>query len=46
MRVFKSRILRGIFGPKMDEITGSWRELHENYDSYLWPYVMRVSKAG
>ena len=30
MRVFENRLLRGIFGPKRDEVTGKWRKLH-NY---------------
>jgi hypothetical protein len=28
LRVFKNRVLRGIFGPKRDEVTGEWRRLH------------------
>jgi hypothetical protein len=28
LRVFENRVLRGIFGPKRDEATGSWRKLH------------------
>jgi hypothetical protein len=27
LRVFKNRMLRGIFGPKRDEVTGEWRKL-------------------
>jgi hypothetical protein len=27
-RVFQSRVLRRIFGPKRDEVTGEWRKLH------------------
>jgi hypothetical protein len=27
--VFENRVLRRIFGPKSDEITGEWRRLHE-----------------
>jgi hypothetical protein len=27
-RVFENRVLRGIFGPKRDEVTGEWRKLH------------------
>jgi hypothetical protein len=27
-RVFENRVLRRIFGPKTDEVTGEWRELH------------------
>jgi hypothetical protein len=26
--VFESRVLRGIFGPKRDEVTGGFKELH------------------
>jgi hypothetical protein len=28
LRVFKNRVLRRIFGPKRDEVTGDWRKLH------------------
>jgi hypothetical protein len=28
LRVFENRILRRIFGPKRDEVTGGWRKLH------------------
>jgi hypothetical protein len=28
LRVFENRVLRRIFGPKRDEITGEWRELN------------------
>jgi hypothetical protein len=28
LRVFKNRVLRRIFGPKKDEVTGEWRRLH------------------
>jgi hypothetical protein len=27
-RVFETRVLRRIFGPKGDEVTGGWRKLH------------------
>jgi hypothetical protein len=35
LRVFENRVLRRIFGPKRDEITGEWRKLYkkELYDS-------------
>jgi hypothetical protein len=29
MRVFENRVLRGISGPKGDEVTGGWRKLHK-----------------
>jgi len=28
LRVFEKRVLRRIFGPKWDEVTGEWRKLH------------------
>jgi hypothetical protein len=28
LRVFENRVLRRIFGPKRDEVTGKWRRLH------------------
>jgi hypothetical protein len=28
LRVFKNRVLRRIFGPRRDEVTGEWRKLH------------------
>jgi hypothetical protein len=27
-RVFENRVLRRIFGPRRDEVTGGWRKLH------------------
>jgi hypothetical protein len=31
LRVFENRVLRRIFGPKRDEVTGGWRKLHGLY---------------
>jgi hypothetical protein len=28
LRVFENRVLRRIFGPRMDEVKGEWRKLH------------------
>ena len=28
LRVFENRVLRRVFGPKMDEVRGEWRKLH------------------
>jgi hypothetical protein len=28
LRVFENRLLKRIFGPKRDEVTGEWRKLH------------------
>jgi hypothetical protein len=46
LRVFKSRSLRKIFGPKRDEVTGEWRRLHneELYDLCFSPYIIRLVK--
>jgi hypothetical protein len=30
LRVFKNRVLKRIFGPKRDEVTGKWRRLHSD----------------
>ena len=36
LRVFKNRVLRRIFGPKRDEITGEWRKLHTEELNFLY----------
>jgi hypothetical protein len=47
LRVFENRVLRRIFGPKRDEVTGGWRELHneELHVLYSSPGTFRVIKA-
>jgi hypothetical protein len=47
LRVFESRVLRGIFGPKRDEVTGEWRKFHnvELNDLYSLPNIGRVIKS-
>jgi hypothetical protein len=47
LRVFENRVLRRIFGPKRDEITGEWRRLHnkELYALYSSPNIIRVMKS-
>jgi hypothetical protein len=46
LRVFENRVLRRIFGPKRDEVTGEWRRLHheELYALYSLPDIIRVIK--
>ena len=46
LRVFENRVLRRIFGPKRDEVTGQWRKLHneELNDLYFSPNIVRVNK--
>jgi hypothetical protein len=45
--MFKNRMLRGIFGPTRDEVTGGWRKLHNeefhNLDSL--PSIIRMVKS-
>jgi len=45
LRVFENRVMR-IFGPKRDEITREWRELHNKVlnDRYYPPNIVRVIK--
>jgi hypothetical protein len=47
LRVFENRVLRRIFGPKMDEVTGKWRKLHneELRDLYSSPSIIRIIKS-
>jgi hypothetical protein len=34
--VFENKVLRRIFGPKKDEVTGEWRKLHSKELSDLY----------
>jgi hypothetical protein len=43
LRVFESRVLRRVFGPKRDEATGEWRGDELN-DLYSLPNIVRVVK--
>jgi len=46
VRMFQSRLLRKIFKPKQEEVTGSWRRLHyEVYDTYSSSDIIRVIKS-
>jgi hypothetical protein len=46
LRVFENKVLRRIFGPKRDEVTGERRRLHNKqlYALYSSPNIIRVIK--
>ena len=48
LRVFENRLLRRIFGPKREVVTGEWRKLHneELTDLYSSPNIIQVIKLG
>jgi hypothetical protein len=45
--VFENRVLRRIFGPKRDEVTGGWRKLHneELRNLYSSPSIIKTTKS-
>jgi hypothetical protein len=45
--VFETWVLRRIFGPKRDEVTGEWTKLHneELHDLYSSPSIIRIIKT-
>ena len=47
LRVFENRVLRRVFEPKMDKVTGEWRKLHNEdlTDLYSLPNNVRVVKS-
>jgi hypothetical protein len=47
LRVFENRVLRRIFGPRSEEVTGGWRKLHneELRNLYSSPSVIRTIKS-
>jgi hypothetical protein len=47
LRVFENRMLRRIFGPKRDEVTGGWRKLYneELHGLYSSPSIVRMIKV-
>jgi hypothetical protein len=46
LRVFENRVLRRVFGPKRDKVTGEWRKLHneELHDLCSSPNIIRIIK--
>ena len=47
LRVFENMVLRRIFGPRRDEVTGEWRRLYneELNDFYSSPNILQVIKS-
>jgi hypothetical protein len=47
LRGFENRMLRRIFGPKRDEVTGGWRKLHngELHNLYFSQSIIRMIKS-
>jgi hypothetical protein len=47
-RMFESRVLRRIFGPKRNEYTGRWRKLNneELHNFYSSPSIIRMIKSS
>ena len=47
LRVYENMVLRRIFVPRMNEVTGEWRRLHneELNDLYSSPNIVRVIKS-
>ena len=47
LKVFENGLLRRVFGPKRDEVTGEWRKLpnEELSDLYSLPIIVRVVKS-
>jgi hypothetical protein len=45
-RVFENRVLRRIFGPKRDEVTGEWRRLHNKKLYILYCSPIKKTEMG
>jgi hypothetical protein len=47
LRVFENRVLRRIFGPTRDGVTGGWRKLHNEgiHNLYSSPSIIRIIKS-
>jgi len=46
LRVFENRVLKRIFGPKRDEVTGEWRKIHiEELNELYSLNILQVIKS-
>jgi hypothetical protein len=39
LKVFENRVLRRVFGPRRNEVTGEWRKLHEELNDLYFPIL-------
>jgi hypothetical protein len=46
LRVFENRVLRGVFRPKRDEVTGEWRKLHNEELNDLYSPLIKSRRMG
>jgi hypothetical protein len=46
LRVFENRVLRRIFGPKRDEVTGEWRKLHSEELHFCTPPQISLGRSS
>jgi hypothetical protein len=47
LRVFENTVLRTVFGPKGEDVTGGWRELHNGvfHNIYFFSDIIRMSRT-
>jgi hypothetical protein len=45
LRVIENRVLRGIFGPKGDEVTGEWRKSH-NWELHILQFSVNIFRLN
>jgi hypothetical protein len=46
LRMFENKMLRRIYGPKRDEVTGGWRKLHNGVKSRRMRWAGHVARMG
>ena len=45
LRVFENRVLRKVFGPKRDEVTGKWRKLHNEELNDIFLFISHTKNV-
>jgi hypothetical protein len=47
LRIFENRVLRRVFGPRSDGVTGGWRKLHNEFHNlYSSPSIIRMIRSA